>query len=336
MPSEQKGAYGGHLALLSFHMERSVWGLGRTLGSQTARRSAHAISVLAGVSPPLGRSQSHARGVQRITFILTGVSMSRSPNGFNPKESLPEPGGISTAVCPSCGSSGLLLKNAQCTGCRRAGCVTCQTAYAEFQSYKPVPGQAPRAIQNGRTVTYHPGSPGGYVPDKRTPYRFCSGDCFDRWAWGHIASGQAPLGRGQEWTLAGFVLRQDVASRAVTMYQNHIRQLKLQHAKRLIDAEQTEAAAQIYQELGMWKEAGDIRRQSRRQVVTQVQVDLNGLIDQLRKAGLSTNFTCPACGGRIQISGSTFVARLHSCEFCGSAIQTADVTAFLLAVIGQR
>src|SRR3972149_4974195 len=152
MPSEQKGAYGGHLAPLSFHMERHVWGLERTLGRQSARRSGHAISVLAGLSPPLGRSQSHARGVQRTRFILTGVSMSRSPKGFNPKESLPEPGGISTAVCPSCGSSGLLLKNAQCTGCRRAGCVTCQTAYAEFQSYKPVPGQAPRAIQNGRTV----------------------------------------------------------------------------------------------------------------------------------------------------------------------------------------
>ena len=45
----------------------------------------------------------------------------------------------------------------------------------------------------------------------------------------------------------------------------------------------------IYQELGMWKEAGEVRRIGRRQIVTQVHVNVNDLVDRVRKAGIATD-----------------------------------------------
>jgi hypothetical protein len=103
-----------------------------------------------------------------------------------------------------------------------------------------------------------------------------------------------------------------------------------------VEAEDFEAAARVYQEIGMWKEAGEVRRMARRQVVTQVHVNVNDLVDQLRKAGISTDYTCPACGGHIRISGETSLAKLTSCEFCGSVIQTTDLVDFLTRVVGYR
>jgi hypothetical protein len=127
-----------------------------------------------------------------------------------------------------------------------------------------------------------------------------------------------------------------MASRAVAMYQQHVTESKLNYAKKLIDAEQIEGAAMIYQELGMWKEAGDLRRRARQQVMTQVHVNVNELIDQLKKAGISTNYTCPVCGGHIPITGETNLSKLYGCQFCGSVIQTTDLVEFLTKVVGYK
>lgn len=114
------------------------------------------------------------------------------------------------------------------------------------------------------------------------------------------------------------------------------REALLQRAKNLIAAERHEDAARIYEHLGMWEEAGDVRHVARQQVVTHVQVNLNELIEKLRDGGLAINYSCPSCGAAIRISGASSSDALANCEYCGSVLQTADLTDFLAKVIGYR
>ncbi|HEX9339890.1 MAG TPA: hypothetical protein VF992_01785 [Thermoplasmata archaeon] len=119
------------------------------------------------------------------------------------------------------------------------------------------------------------------------------------------------------------------------MSEDYRRRQLLEHARHLVEAEDHEDAARIYQQLRMWKEAGETRRAGRRRVVTQVHVNLNDLVDQVRRAGIVTDYTCPACRGRIHISGETTLENLRSCEYCGSVIQTTDLVDFLAKVLGN-
>lgn len=167
------------------------------------------------------------------------------------------------------------------------------------------------------------------------PYHtVCSWECFDRWAWTFISRGHAPAMIGPHYVLGGVQLHPGTAGRAVAMAEDHRHSQMLEQARHLIEAEDHEAAAGIYQSLGMWKEAGEVRRNGRRQIVTQVHVNVNDLVEQVRKAGIATDYTCPACRGHIRITGDTTLATLRNCQYCGSVVQTTDLVDFLTKVVG--
>lgn len=134
----------------------------------------------------------------------------------------------------------------------------------------------------------------------------------------------------------GVALGPNFLARVNGMVVDHKRKWALATAINMVNAERHEDAAKIYESLGMFKEAGEVRRVGRRQVTTQVHVDVNNLIDQIRRAGISTNYTCPACGGHIRIAPDTSMTKLTNCEFCGSVIQTTDLVDFLTKVTGYR
>jgi len=170
-----------------------------------------------------------------------------------------------------------------------------------------------------------------------SPYHtICSWECFGRWAWTFISRGHSPVVLGQDYVLGGIRLHPGTAGRAVAMAEDFRRTQKLAQVRNLIEAEDHESAAGIYQELGMWKEAGEVRRNARRQIVTQVHVNVNDLVDQVRKAGIATDYTCPACGGHIRITGETTLATLRNCQYCGSVVQTTDLVDFLTKVVGYQ
>jgi len=146
----------------------------------------------------------------------------------------------------------------------------------------------------------------------------------------------SPVVLGQDYVLGGIRLHPGTAGRAVAMAEDFRRTQKLAQVRNLIEAEDHESAAGIYQELGMWKEAGEVRRNARRQIVTQVHVNVNDLVDQVRKAGIATDYTCPACGGHIRITGETTLATLRNCQYCGSVVQTTDLVDFLTKVVGYQ
>ncbi len=160
--------------------------------------------------------------------------------------------------------------------------------------------------------------------------------CFDAWASHAVANGAQVALWGSNWAFLGVVLGPQFTDRVNWMIADHKRKWALATAINMVNAERHEDAARIYEGLGMFREAGEVRRAGRRQVTTQVHVDVNSLIEQIRKAGISTDYTCPACGGHIRIAPDTSLARLTSCEFCGSVIQTTDLVDFLTKVVGYR
>jgi DNA-directed RNA polymerase subunit RPC12/RpoP len=151
-----------------------------------------------------------------------------------------------------------------------------------------------------------------------------------------VARGFSPVPWGSSWTISGVIIGPSFAARAHQMAEGHRANLQLQYARNLLEAERFEDAAKIYEGLGMYKEAGEARRHGKRNVVTQVQVDVNSLIEQVRKGGLTTTYSCPACHSPIQIDASTNVRALTHCQYCGSAIQSTDLVEFLGHVVGYR
>lgn len=166
--------------------------------------------------------------------------------------------------------------------------------------------------------------------------RICSQGCFEQWVGRSITQGFSPVPWGQSWAIQGTVLEHAYAPRANEMAERHRMDLRLAHARNLLQAERFEDAAKVYEGLGMWKEAGDARRHGKRNVVTQVQVDVNNLIDQVRKGGLTTTYACPACQSPIKIDASMDVTTMKHCQYCGSVIQSTDLVEFLSRVVGYR
>ncbi len=166
----------------------------------------------------------------------------------------------------------------------------------------------------------------GHSVDARgnpVPQRVCSWPCFDGWAAYYVSHGHSVQPTMGGWGLAGVVLDPSAASRAMLL-----------QARQYEVAERLEDAARTYEIIGMAKEAGDLRRRARTHTVTQVQVDVNALIEQVRRGGLTATFACPACGSPIPISGATSAAALRTCPACGSTIQTSDLARFLQRVVG--
>ncbi len=202
------------------------------------------------------------------------------------------------AVCPNCGRSKLLLQPLTCEGCRRVGCDRCLGVYAYTS---PVVGQP------------------------AMPHRVCSWECFDRMATYNVGKGLAIVSSGGFWYFGSFQLVPEAAHRAIRIQAEHY-----------LLAERHEDAARLYEAIGMWKEAGDTRRLKARQVVTQVHVDVNDLIAQLRAMGVTATYTCPACRSPFQITSDTKADALAKCAYCGAVIVPTDLVQAISKVVGYR
>ncbi len=113
--------------------------------------------------------------------------------------------------------------------------------------------------------------------------------------------------------------------------QEHERASLLQRARNLEEARNFEASAQIYERLGMFKEAGRARKQSQvvRVTKTEFSVNLNSLLQQIRDGGIVVTYRCPSCSAPLKISKDTRAESLKVCEHCGSEIEAVDVADFL-------
>jgi len=201
------------------------------------------------------------------------------------------------ATCPRCGYSRWLLPIQGCPVCGGAACSHCLSVY------------------------------GSYVrPDGKTVHcKACSWECLDKWTRDRMSQGQVLVPWRQRWSLSGVVLDPMAARRALVIQAEHF-----------VLAGRYEDAARSYENAGMWREAGEVRRRDRQHVVTQVHVDLNDLVEQLRRMGLSASYTCPVCRSPSRITGDTPPDALTKCQYCGTVIRSVDLVEAVTQVVGYR
>jgi len=116
---------------------------------------------------------------------------------------------------------------------------------------------------------------------------------------------------------------------------NAVRAIAPQLAKNLEIAERFDDAILIFDELGMYEDAGRARRKAKSNVqeIRHTTVDLNTMLTQVKAGGLVSVYKCPNCGGSIKISGTTSVDRLSKCEYCGTVLKTDDLVDFMRGIL---
>jgi uncharacterized protein (DUF983 family) len=106
---------------------------------------------------------------------------------------------------------------------------------------------------------------------------------------------------------------------------------RLIQAKHFETLREFENAAKIYKSLGMYEEAGKVRAKRDELTVkrTDVSLNLNALLKQIKDGGIVAIYRCPHCGGKLKVGSKTTLKSLRTCEHCGSEIEAVDLADFL-------
>jgi len=131
-----------------------------------------------------------------------------------------------------------------------------------------------------------------------------------------------------KFTSSSFIGEETEGSMLWEMLEKHVRLLLIQN---LITTRNFEAAAKLYEEIGMYAEAGKTRAMDRELRIkkTEVSIDLNSLLRQLKDGGVVVVYRCPHCGGQLKVDKNVSVDKLKVCEHCGSEIETMDLAELL-------
>jgi hypothetical protein len=119
------------------------------------------------------------------------------------------------------------------------------------------------------------------------------------------------------------LFRAQQAAKRKYSYNQHV-----EEAKKLERAGRYEDAAKEYEKAEEWDNAGRVRKEGSTQVVKTVNVDLNRLMEDLRRGGLALNYKCHSCGGGITI-GSGGVDAPKFCPYCGVMVDTKTLSDML-------
>jgi DNA-directed RNA polymerase subunit RPC12/RpoP len=69
-----------------------------------------------------------------------------------------------------------------------------------------------------------------------------------------------------------------------------------------------------------------VRNRKNRQVIKNVNFDVNNLIDQMESGSLNVPYKCTSCGAWLTIHGDLGENGVRSCTYCGTAINTEKVS----------
>jgi hypothetical protein len=108
----------------------------------------------------------------------------------------------------------------------------------------------------------------------------------------------------------------------------HTQLIKANHFETLREFEN---AAKIYKSLGMYEEAGRIRAKRDELTVkkTDISLNLNALLQQIKDGGIVAIYRCPHCNGKLKIGDKSTLKSIRTCEHCGSEIEAMDLADFL-------
>jgi hypothetical protein len=120
----------------------------------------------------------------------------------------------------------------------------------------------------------------------------------------------------------------DLFSMQLAAKKKFARNQHMEEALRYERAGRHEDAAKEYELCEAWDDAGRVRREGSTQVIKTINVDLNRLMEDLRRGGLALNYKCHSCGGGITI-GSGGVDAPKFCPYCGVMIDTKTLSDML-------
>ena len=114
-------------------------------------------------------------------------------------------------------------------------------------------------------------------------------------------------------------------------YSKFYRNAKMALAENLEKCGRIADAAKTYEELQLYDRSRELRETNRHIVVknTNVSVNLNTLLQQLKDGGVVAVYRCPFCGGKLKVNKETTLNTLKNCEHCGSEINAMDLEDFL-------
>ena len=123
----------------------------------------------------------------------------------------------------------------------------------------------------------------------------------------------------------------DSARRNIPEYAGFYNRAKLALAENLERCGRVQDAAKIFEELRMYDKSRELREKDRHIIVknTNVSINLNALLQQVKDGGIVAIFRCPFCGGKLKVNNSTTVDSLKICEHCNSEIESMDLADFL-------
>jgi transcription elongation factor Elf1 len=127
----------------------------------------------------------------------------------------------------------------------------------------------------------------------------------------------------------------DKSGKAVWMFEKFRGNSRTALAQNLEKCGRTQDSAKIFEDLRMYDKARELRERDRHIVVkkTDVSINLNSLLQQVKEGGVVAIFRCPHCGGKLKISDKTTLNSLRKCEHCGSEIESMDLADFFKTVL---
>jgi len=127
----------------------------------------------------------------------------------------------------------------------------------------------------------------------------------------------------------------DKSGKALWMFEKFRTKARTALAQNLEKCGRTQDSAKIYEDLRMYDKARELRERDRHIMVkkTDVSINLNALLQQVKDGGLVAIFRCPHCGGKLKVIDKTTPNSLKNCEHCGSEIESIDLADFLKTVL---
>ena len=123
----------------------------------------------------------------------------------------------------------------------------------------------------------------------------------------------------------------DSKGKNLQIYEEFSNIAKLALAQNLERCGRLEDAAKVFEGMHMYDKSRELREKERHITVknTNVSVNLNTLLQQVKDGGIVAIFRCPHCGGKLKINRETTMDSLKICEHCNSEIQTMELADFL-------
>jgi hypothetical protein len=247
--------------------------------------------------------------------------------------------------CPSCGRKKIFLEKVTCSACGKVGCVECFTFLfhiyrKNFSLETTCYSCSDRCFEKIASQIENEIDPKEIIPDSNMPpIHFLVGrSCLKSYTpqVSAVAIRQNMNILKKTYYFISFLKNSDSTDQSESILWTRLaKYTRLIQAKHFETLREFDNAAEIYKSLGMYEEAGRIRAKRNELIVkkTDISINLNALLQQVKDGGIVAIYRCPYCSGKLKVGSKTTLNSLRTCEHCGSEIEAVDLADFLKSAL---